>query len=238
MKIMKNMGAILLLLTMVSFTQMAQAQQSQGVLTLEITEVTSDNPQIQAMSDMFKGSETIVHFKGKQSLTKVNMMGGAVQIDVKVDEAEKSDMLMNMMGQKIWVETTKIENDRMKAEAQSPMSEMEISYNEGDIKEIAGYQCYKMTVTFPDAEGASLEAYITEELDINAPVIQGVEITGFKGFPLEYTFNNGMMSMNIVTKSFEKTVDDSVFDISTDGYKKMTMQEFIQMSGGMGGMGF
>ena len=214
------------------------AQSNEGTMTLSIVDVTSDNPQVAAMSDMLKGNETVVHYKDNMSMTKMNMMGGMVKIDIRVDEEETSDMLMDMMGQKIWINTTKLEADRMKAENENPFEEMEVTYDQDDTKEVAGYSCYKMIVTFPDMEDASLEAYITEDLSINAPVIQGVEITEFAGFPLEYTFNNGMMNMTITTSSFENTVDESVFDINTDGYQKMTLEELIEMSGGMGGFGF
>jgi len=184
---------------------------------------------------MMKGNETIVHFKGKESLTKMNIMGGMVKIDLKMSENEDFDMLMDAMGQKIWVNTPKLEMDKMKAETDNPMEYMEISYDEADTKTIAGYECYKMSVVFPDQEGATLEAYISEELKTNAPVIQGVEMKKFKGFPLEYNFNNGMMTLSVVAKSFEPTVDESVFELNTSGYQKMTMAELMEMSGGMGG---
>ena len=214
------------------------AQLNEGTMVLEIIDVTSDNPQVAAMSDMLMGNQTTVYFKDNQSMTKMNMMGGMVQIDIRIDEEETSDMLMDMMGQKIWINTPKLEADRMKAEMDNPFEEMEITYDQEDTKEVAGYNCYKMVVVFPDQEGAILEAYVTEELSVNAPVIQGVEIQEFAGFPLEYTFNNGMMNMTITTASFENTVDVAVFEINTDGYQKMTMEELIEMSGGMGGFGF
>lgn len=235
-KIIKS-SLFLLALFSVSLATLS-AQIDKGTMTLEIVDVTSDNPQIAAMTDMFKGNVTTVYFKDNESVTKMNMMGGMVKIDIKIDEEETSDMLMDMMGQKIWINTPKIEADRMKAENENPFGEMEITYDETDTKEIAGYNCYKMTVTFPDNENASLEGYVTEDLSIKAPVIQGVEISEFQGFPLEYTFNNGMMNMTITTASFEPTVDESVFVFNTDGYQKMTMEELMEMSGGMGGFGF
>ncbi len=234
MKLFKNILATICLLTFTGFSTI-QAQLSEGTMTLEITDVTSDNPQVAAMSDMMKGNQTVVYFKDGTSLTKMNMMDGMIKIDVRVDSEENTDMLMEMMGNKMWVAATKAENDRMKAENDNPLEEMEISYDEGDTKEIAGYDCYKMIVTFPDADNASLEAYITEGLKINAPVIQGVELEGFKGFPLEYTFNNGMMNITVTTASLETTVDASVFDLNTSGFQKMTMQELMDMMGGMGG---
>ena len=238
---MKKINRIFIALTLLTIcfgVVSLDAQKNEGAFTMEITDITSDDPQVAAFADMLKGGKTKVFFKGKKSLTNMEMMGGMVKVNVKVDEEETSDMLMEMMGQKIWVNTPKAEADRMRAEQDSPMSEMEIEYDETDTKTVAGYECYKMTVTFPDAgEGTSLSAYITEDITVRPPVIQGVELDEFKGFPLEYVFNNPQMSMTMTTTSFEDTVDEGVFELNTSGYQKMTMSEFMDMMGSMGGGG-
>ncbi len=234
MKSLKNIFSIALL----ALFAVANVTAQDGTIVMEITEVTSDNPQVAAMADMFKGSKTSIYFKDDLSLTKMNLMGGMVKVDVKTDAEKKTDMLMEMMGNKVWVETTKLEADRMKATADNPMSEMEFTYDTEDTKEIAGFNCYKMTIEFPDAEGSSLVGYITEEIDVRPPVIQGVEVEEFKGFPLEFTFTNPMMTMTTVATTFESTVDETVFDMNTSGYKKMTMEEFGEMMQSMGGGGF
>ena len=210
------------------------AQSEKGTITLEITDVSSDNPQVAAFAEGMKGSETKVFFRGAESLTRVDMMGGMIKIDVKIDEEENSDMLMNAMGNKIWVASTKLEEARMKAESDNPMEEMDITYDKDDTKEIAGYNCYKMTVEFPDAEDSGLVGYVTEDITIRPNFIRGVDIKDFAGFPLEFTFTNPMMTMTTVAKTVEDTVDESVFDINTSGYQKMTMAEFAEMSKSMG----
>ncbi len=224
---------------MIAFcTTAINAQADKGTLVLEITEMSSDNPQMASMADMFKGNETFVYFSDGASLTKMNMMGGMVKIDMKMDKESNSDLLFDAMGNKIWVASTKIEQDRAKAEADNPMEEMDITYDMDDKKTIAGFECYKMTVDFIDAEGVTMEAYVTEAIGIRPPVIQGVDMKDFKGFPLEYTMNNPQMQLTIVAKSFEPTVDESVFELNTSGYQKMTMKEFTDMMSSMGGGGF
>lgn len=234
MKSLKNIFSIALL----ALFAVANVNAQDGTIVMEITDVTSDNPQMAAMADMFKGSKTTIYIKGDESLTKMNMMGGMVKVDVKTDTEKKTDMLMEMMGNKIWVETTKLEADKMKAMADNPMSYMEITYDTEDTKEIAGFQCYKMSIEFPDAEGASLVGYVTEDIDVRPPVIQGVDVEEFKGFPLEFTFTNPMMTMTTSATSYENTVDATVFDLNTSGYQKMTMEEFGEMMQSMGGGGF
>ena len=44
--------------------------------------------------------------------------------------------------------------------------------------------------------------------------------------------------MTFAATDIKDTVDESVFVLKTDGYKKMTMKEFTDSMGGMGAMGF
>lgn len=236
MKRLKRAASFIMLLIL-GMTTIVSAQTDKGTMEFEITDISSDNPQVAAMADMLKGNQTTVYFMGEKSITKMNMMGGMVKIDLKVSEDKSTDMLMDMMGQKLWVSTTKLEADRLKAGQDNPMEEMDITYDKEDKKTVAGYECYKMMVSFPDSEGASLEAYVTDQINIKAPIIQGVEMDDFKGFPLEYNFNNGMMTMSVAAKTFEPTVDESVFTLETGGYQKLTMQEFMDMMSSMGGGG-
>lgn len=228
-------SAILLCISFFS-TQM-NAQGDKGTLTMEITDVSSDNEQMAAGLEMMKGTMLTVHYKGKESLSKLNMMGGMVKTDIKMNSAGDMDMYMDAMGQKMWIPTTKAEMDKAKAE-NPEANDFDIEYDEADTKVIAGFNCYKMTLTSPSNAAFKLDAYVTEDIDINAQVIQNIDITEFKGFPLEYTIDMGMMKMTFSTTDYKETVDESVFDINTDGYKKMTMEEFQQQMGGMGGMGF
>ncbi len=222
----------LIILCFVSFALKGQ----NGTLKMEIIEATSENPQVAAQLEMMKGTQVDVSYKGKQSLTKMNMMGGMVKVDIKLAESGDMDMYMDMMGQKMWIPSTKAELEMAKAE--SGASDPDIKYFERDTKKIAGFNCYKMVLTSPDNEDFKLEAYITEDILINAAVIQNVDISQFKGFPLEYTINAPNMAMTFTTTDYSDTVDESVFDVNTSGYKKMTLKELQSMMGGMGGFGF
>jgi hypothetical protein len=205
-----------------------------GTLTMEIVDVSSDNEQMAAGLEMMKGTQMVVSYKDKESMTKLNMMGGMVKTDIKMNADGDMDMFMDMMGQKMWIASTKLEMD--KAKAQNPAaSDFDMEYDESDRKNIAGFDCYKMIMTTPGNADFKLEAYVTEEIDINAQVIQNVDISTFKGFPLEYTLDMGVVKMTFSTTDFKKTVDESVFNVKTDGYKKMTMAEFQSQMGGMGG---
>ena len=123
---------------------------------MEIVDASSTDSQVATQLEMMKGTKISVSYMGEKSLTKMNMMGGLINVDVKMSENGDMDMYMDMMGQKMWIPSTKAELDLAKAEAGA--SDPEFVYDESDTKEIAGFQCYKVTMTNPDAEGFKLEA--------------------------------------------------------------------------------
>lgn len=214
------------------FATQASGQSDQGTITMEITEISSDNAQMAQVAEMMKGTQTKVYFKGDKSVTQMDMMGGMVKMNMYTQVEGEFDMLMDAMGQKFWVNMPKTEIAQMKAKA----PEMEITYDKSDTKTIAGYECYKMNVLVDGDSEMNITGYITEDLSFQAPVMQGVDMTQFAGFPLEYTMEGGPMQMTITTKEFLETVDESVFEMKTSGYKKMSMEELQSMGGG--GFGF
>jgi hypothetical protein len=46
------------------------------------------------------------------------------------------------------------------------------------------------------------------------------------------------MNMTFTTTDYTADVDASVFDVKSDGFTKMTMEEFQSLMGGAGGFGF
>jgi len=237
---MKLVQTILFLTAFIIGTASAQKDISEMYIKMEITDVKSDNQEMAQMLEMMKGTETEVFYKDGLSLTKVNMMGGMVNIKNIVDKDGNTNMYMDAMGNKMHVESSKLEADKLKAENPNPMGDLEFEYDKTDTKTIAGYECYKMTAKPKgDAGGLELSGYITEEIKINASVIQGVDMADFPGFPLEYNLNmGGQMNLIVTTVELKDAVDNSVFKIDNAGYKKMTMEEFMGAMGGMGGFGF
>ncbi len=92
----------------------------------------------------------------------------------------------------------------------------------------------KMTIQNPAMEDMNVSAYITEEIKTKANIIRGFESLEYAGFPLEFTVGNAMFAMTMTTKAIEDKVDDAKFTIDTNGYKKMTMEEFQKSFGNMG----
>jgi hypothetical protein len=67
-----------------------------------------------------------------------------------------------------------------------------------------------------------MDVYYTDQLPTNdiKPIYKGL-----KGFPLEYTINQGGMDMKFSAKSVSKiSVADNKFDIPTEGYTVTTIE--------------
>ena len=238
---MKLKNLFLLLLIGTSLSISAQDIIKTGSIKMEITNVSSDNEQVAAGLEMLKGTETNYYFNEDKSLVKANMMGGMMEITSLINNADEHlTFTMNMMGQKMLVESTKEERDAQQAESGKAMDpeDFEISYDEEDTKEILGYNCYKATVNHTEEEFGFI-MYVTEEVSASSKMIQGLEALDIKGFPLEYMMDMKEMQMTYTATEVSKDLDTDVFNIETEGYKKMTFEEFMENMGAMGGgMGF
>jgi len=85
----------------------AQKSLEEARIKYEVTNVKSDDPQMESMLNMMKGSVLEVTFNADKQWTKVDMMGGMVVMNTLNDvKLKKTTLLMDMMGRKIKVEGT------------------------------------------------------------------------------------------------------------------------------------
>ncbi len=226
---------VILLIGVVS----VNAQISEGKVVMEMSEVSSSDPQIAQMAEMMKGTTSTIYFQGEKSLMSMNMMGGMIDMKVLSHPDGSSDMLMNMMGQKMHIPITKAEQDRAKAEAGESQPDFDIESFPTDTKTIAGFNCHKIALKPKEGDNISITAYVTKEIKTSANVMQNIDMKKLEGFPLEYSINTNGMTMTFTAKSVDNKVDAKVFEINTSGYTKMSLEEFTKMTGGMGaGFGF
>ena len=224
-----------LMLLIGGLTMNLTAQMTEGVITMEITEITSSDEAIAAQMQMLKGTETKTFFTDEKYKTDMSMMGGMVNMGTIVENnTGRMDMLMDMMGQKMWIQTDMDEAGKDKPS----QDDVEISYDKEDTKEILGYKCYRMNLSSPAMPGGKVVAYITEDIKSNAKFIQGYEKISFAGFPLEVSVVSPQLTMKMETTDLQKAVPDGAFDVDFSAYKKMTLEEFTEQMGGMGGFGF
>ncbi len=236
MKLIFNLFSFLLFIS-VTNSLSAQKVMDKGTVKMEITNVSSDDPQLAMGLEMMKGSQTELIFKEEQYVTNMNMMGGMMKIQVHIEKSKNMmNMLMDMMGNKSWIESKLDETQNAQQKAIAAQSKVE--YDKNDTKDILGYKCYKMTVTNPEMEGMTVTGYITEDIKTKANLIQGFQSLEFAGYTMEYTVSNPKFSMTMTAVDIKDNVDESKFSFDTKGYKKMTMAELQKSMGGMGGFGF
>jgi GLPGLI family protein len=107
-----------------------------------------------------------------------------------------------------------------------------IKFNyEPESKIIAGYKCMKATATTKDS--LRIEVYYTKDIvadnkDFNP------EFRNLDGFPLEYNFSKGNLTIRFVLASINlNPVAASKFDIPTGGYREMTYAESKKLGGNL-----
>ncbi|HMP28388.1 MAG TPA: DUF4412 domain-containing protein [Saprospiraceae bacterium] len=225
----------LFLLAFASFSiGVAQDAMSDVSIVMEITKVESDDPQIGMQLEMMKGSKTEMYIKGKKSMTKMDMMGGMIKMNMLSDEeTDNMDMTFDAMGQKMWI-NSKVSESKNDPAKKAVIDGAKIDVDKSKTKTIAGYDCYLVKVSSKENPDMSFETYVTEKLVPNSNMLQGFEGVQLPGFPLEYTLVNPMLRLTSTAKQVKMGVDDTKFGIKTDGFKKITMDEFKTMMGGFG----
>lgn len=201
---------------------------------MEVTEASSDDPQAQMMLESMKGSVTEITFKGDKNALNMSMMGGMVMINVVSDKpANQFDMLMEMMGQKLWV------NDKLditsSAEEKETMARMKIEYNKEDKKKILDQDCYAFKISDPENADMVITGYVAPGIKVSFTPIQGLSEVQLDGFPVQYTAMVMGGKLTNTAISIDAKVDESKFVLDTKGFTKMTMAEFKTKMGGMGG---
>jgi len=213
--------------------------QDKGYIKMEITDVATDNAEMAGYLEMMKGTETEYFYTEEKSMVKANMMGGMVEMNTIVNNKDESMvMLMNTMGQKMHIESTKEERDMAEAKSGQEMPEVNIEYDENVTKEILGHECIQATVTIGDDEAdgsVKMIMFVAPDVKMSAKMIQGLDKVDMKGFPLEYIMDAGVMKLTVTATELKDEVDVSAFEYDTKGYKKMTWEEFGETMKAMGG---
>jgi Domain of unknown function (DUF4412) len=230
MKIFFKITSIAILLFSVTIFSSAQKTLKEGSVIYELTTIESDAPEAQ----MMKGSRMNLYFNKKKQKFEISMMGGMVEIISITDlTTEESTMLTNVMGNKSMVKMSKEETEKQKEKNQKP--EFEVIFDKKDKKEIVGYSCYRATLKGED--GTVITTYVTDEIKTKLEFFNQM-FPGLNVFPLEYSIDAGGISLVFAAQEFKTKVDSDTFNIPTEGYTEMTLEEFEKQMGGLGGMGF
>lgn len=207
----------------------AQKKIKEGVVKFEMSTDGNDSPELAMMGNMTLD----FYFTGNMQRMDMNMMGGMMRIQtiVPVEKPEEAAILMDMMGQKFQLVELSEEDINGSNSFMNMDNVSNVTYDEKDKKEIAGYPCYRADLKMDN--GISMQYYITEK--IQPPLgLKKKDQPVLKGYPLEMTINTGQdFDMVFVAKEILKDVPKDSFKIP-DGYTKKTMEEFEKEMGNMG----
>lgn len=185
-----------------------------------------DLPAEMAAFEAMLPDKTIMQIKGDNSRTEQSLGMGMKQVTIYDTKKNRGTLLLDMMGKKTAVEMTSEQLEKQKGEK---AKEPKFEYVDGDVKQIAGYNCKKAKVIVEGAAG--MELYYTDEL----PTGVNREFKGLKGFPLEYSIVSGPLTMKLTANSVkQESLDKGLFTIPA-GYEKQTFEEFQKSMGGMMG---
>ena len=216
MKKIKQISICLLLL--VSISSIGQVMTS-GVVKYKMT---SDNEQMAMMGDIIMTS----YFDNENVAVEVDMMGGMVltKIYKKINDPKSTKMTMDAMGNKY--EITGIDEKASKGVDMADLDNIAtVTFDKTATKEIAGFKCYKATVTYNDDKTG--EFYITDAIKM----MSSTKESKLKGFPLEMKITTPDAILELKATEVFKVVSKDAF-IVPEGFEKVTMEEFQEKMGG------
>ncbi|MBP8033763.1 MAG: hypothetical protein KAZ71_04145 [Bacteroidia bacterium] len=206
------------------------AQIKEGSITYNMTMEGLPPEQAAMIGDM----ELKSTFKTGKVLTEMSSMMFTNQ--TLIDD-KGMVMLMEQMGNKIAIKQTKEEMEKEEAKVKDKPADPKIEYT-AETKTIAGYECKKAIVTMvnKDKKEEKMDIWYSDKFENNNKEGKGQGqgfMKGLKGMPFEYAGGQGGMKFKMVAKEVSvEPVADSKFELSTEGYKMMTMDELKAMRGG------
>lgn len=228
---MKKLFSTIALFALTALSVNAQIKEGYIVYDMKIEGMPPE--QAAMLGDM----ETKVVFKNGKALTEMSSMMFTNQ--TLVDD-KGMVMLMEQMGNKIAVKQTKEEMDKEAAKTKEKPADPKIEYT-NETKTIAGYECKKAIVKAvikdkKEEKTETIEIWYSDKFENPNKEGKGrgqSVMKGLNGMPFEYSGGQGPMKFKMVAKEVStEPVSDDKFNLSTDGYKLMTMEELRAMQGG------
>ena len=224
MKLLNN----LLIVGIIAFTLNTPVQAQKlfsGTIEYEITYPGAELDPVTAASLPTSLSMTI---SGKKS--RVEMQQGMMNI-IKINNAEtmSSVSLLDIMGQKYAIKTTKEEIEEQMAK----MPPAKITITE-ESKEIAGKKTTKAVIVFSSEDGTEVteEVYFCPEIGGNSFNFD-TQYKDINGGLLEYRIESQDIVMLFTAKEIKsKKIKDTSFMIPTD-YQEVSAEELMEIFGGM-----
>jgi GLPGLI family protein len=221
---MKNLFSILFFgFAVIANAVSGQEKLKEGKITFEIEVLNAEEMDDQMLAMMPK--EMTVYFKDGKSRGEMDMMGGKM-ITISNDKEGETITLMDLMGRKQAIKTTKEDMEKERAK----MGEYEVKITD-ETRMIAGYKCKKAIITFKDkTENNEMTVWFTEDLE--AVHASKYAWKGIDGYMLEFSVDQRGMGMKFSCKEvMQQKVADEMFTIP-EGYTIMTQEELSKQFGG------
>jgi GLPGLI family protein len=217
---MKTISRLILIAVILSASVLLNAQKLfEGEITYKI-EYLSLPPEIEGMEGMLP-SVLKVYYKGAKTRTEQELMGSSTQIVVEDQDNNNFFVLMDLMGQKIVLEST-TEEIKEQEEIRNSISIKLIN----EKKEIAGYSCKKAVIESEESE-VPISIYYAAKLKSGRDRFKGID-----GIALQFSISNGGVQARMTAVLVEKIeLNEALFDIP-EGYNSMTSNDMMKMLGG------
>lgn len=230
MKTFLKTALILLFVTNV----FAQKKITEGMVEYTIS-YPNPSPEMKQMESMLPKTLTL-YFKDKKTCGSMKTPMGTTTT-ISDDIKKEMVLLMDMMGTKIAIKQSEADLKKQQEKAGINPADVKVTVT-SDTKMIAGYKCKKAIISYKEGDKASqVECYFTDQLPVTGQVGAG-STPGFdkiNGFLMEYTMNEGMISMKISANVVKaQTVSEEMFKVPSD-YKIMTPEEVEKMMSNPGG---
>jgi GLPGLI family protein len=210
---MKQLLLSFLLVTVIKVT----TAQTTGQISFKM-DFSSDNADL---ATMMNGSTMDLFFMPGKAKVEVKMGSMMEMTTVTDSKADKSLMLMSMMGSKMAMESKLSEADKDAVAA--PKAKITT-----ETKEIIGFKCTKAIVTTEDVK--ELIVWYTKEIKAGLAGLEQFTNIGVDGVPLEFSTEQSGMNITFVATKFEKKVDEKIFSLTVpEGYTVITPEELEKM---------
>jgi DNA gyrase/topoisomerase IV subunit A len=169
-----------------------------------------------------QNSTQAMYFNKKQYKIEADMLGGKMKTAAITDlKTQKSTLIVTGAGNIKKVVSYNEEPKKPK---------VTITYDTKTKKKISGYECTKVIIT--TSENGTITLFVTDKIAPTASPFER-QFPGLKGFPLEFSTNNGGARAVFTATEIGSKTTKSDFKIPSvkEGYERMTMDEFQKFIG-------
>lgn len=184
----------------------------------------------------FGEQETITYLKGEKSKIEViSMMENQITLFDGKEQTFTIDLMGNKMGYKVSKENLEA-SDIKKKESVKP----KIDYT-NEKQSFAGFECNKAIITSinKDKKENKIIVWVTDKIKVNPALTKKIsgkrsfDMGDLKGYPLKIEMESNQNGMDIkiliiATEINTSPIQDSVFQINTDGYSMMSYLEYME----------